>query len=332
MSEQHINNANTTPKAPARPAVLLSLFTLTIFYFFILAKAPGLSDLLFVILWATTMATIFYQVLKIKNGLRRAMKHIFDSNSLAYKFFDKKSILQLIISLLLGFLVSLSFLVTLKLLTLKHGLFPTLFVLLIPAIFLYISKDSKFTSSLGENMKDIETQEIVAHTSELLIKAVFIAFCIAFIFSTLDTLNFYNSDVGFFNFAEKAYDQSIKLGSGGHYARSIINFVVILDNFTLAATNELIKALGYEKTTITPVLFLAISFVINLLKLIPFCIAYVFIILSLKTKPVDFALSLHSKGTALIKRNSKKHTANNTQENNTTTTDTSSSVLKEENQ
>lgn len=312
MSEIEQNSVGANePSQPSATKLTISfvLLLLTAAYFWFLAIVPGQSDWLFGVLWLTTALTIFYQAFKIKTGLRSAMKDVFDSNSLVYRFLAKKSIIQFAISVFLGCVVSLSFLVTLKLLTLKHELPPTLIVLLLPVIYLSFSRGSGAALSLGKNMKDAQAQEVVAYTSEIFIKAVMIALYIALVFSALDTIDFYQSKVGFFNFAEEAAKQAIPLNSGGHYARTIINFVLILDNFTLAATNELLKALGLEKTTFTPLWFLLISFIFNLLKFIPFCIAYIFVVLSLQSKLLDYAVILYLKMRALWQHHSKNKTA-----------------------
>lgn len=269
------------------------LVVLATVYFTVLAYILGRSDIWFLVFWIFTFLTIIYQATKIRHGLRNMLKDPFSTTSPVHKFFSRKSFIQSVVSVIVTIGVSLSFLITLKLLALKYGFVATIFILSMPVVIIFMAKEARLTFSLESHLRDEDSKKFMGFAIDLFTKATMMAAFVALVFSCIDAIEFYKiKDINFFNFADEAAKKAISLGDGGHKVRTLVNFMVIIDTFTFAAVNQLMDALSIDKDSIGSTLFLFIIFFVNLVKLMPFCIAYVFVVFSLGGKPLKVTVLL----------------------------------------
>lgn len=150
MNSRLNERGEDAPPSLTKLAGTFILFILTASYFTFLAIVPGRSDWLFLLFWLITFLTIYFQVYKIRSGVRSMAKDVFFESSFLHRFFAKKSLLQAIVSLFLGVIISLSFLITLKLMVLKNGFYSTLIIIILPVIFVYATK-SGLSFSIEKN-------------------------------------------------------------------------------------------------------------------------------------------------------------------------------------
>lgn len=276
------------------------LFVLTVSTFVALAMIPGRSDTLFFMSWMLICIIICVRIYNLRSGLRSIKKQVFQKGSVLHDFFSRRSLFQLVISVFLAFLVSLAFLVTLKLLVLKHGIYQVLIPMLLPVLFLQKTRNKLYSFSVEDNMSEEGAKTTVAELVDIFSKAGTIALFISILFSVLDVYTFYQSTYVLTNFISHAANHAIPLNEGGHIARALVNISIIVDAFNMAIINELLSVFEYDKTSISPLLFFLFAFSFNTLKLIPFCVSYIFIVSILQNKVLDWSEIAYLKVRAKI--------------------------------
>lgn len=298
-----INKREMPSKSEQATALVknIILFILTASTFVALAMIPGQSDILFAASWLLICIIMCIRIYNLRSGLRSIKKQIFQEGSFFHNFFSRKNLFQLIVSVLLAVFVSMVFLVTLKMLVLKHGMFQVLIPMLLPVLFLQKTRDNLYSFSAEDSMSEEEAKKTVAELVDIITRAGMIALFISLLFSILDVFAFYQSTYGFSNFVSHAANHAIPLNDGGHYARALVNISVVADAFNMALINELFNVFGFDKTSISPLLFFLLVFPFNMLKLLPFCVAYIFIVTMLQSKVLDWSETAYLKVRAKIR-------------------------------
>lgn len=299
-----IKNTATSPQTTSIFLESTVLSALSAVILIIVSAVIGTSDLLFLVVWLAVTANILVTVYKIKIGLRKTIATLFSHNSFIFDFLNKKSALQWFLSFLIAIGSALSFLLLLKLLFLKHTFIEVVFVLVLPVYLyqLFYSKNFKYDSA--SHLRSDAGQETVSLILNIFTKALLMTFFMSLAFSFLDTYSFYINQKDFINFGEIAQQHAIPLNeNGGFYSRATINFIVIVDSFTAAALNELLSFYEVDKDTLSPLFFGLASLLMNMIKLLPFNIAYLFIVLTLQYHLMAPAYQLITK--LIIKIKSK---------------------------
>lgn len=251
------------------------------------SRTVGSSDLLTFLLLIIVWLLIFSYVNDIRQNLRHMLMVVGNEDSLVRGFFSKRSILIGTTSFVGALFVSISFLVTLKILTIKHGLIVTLLALILPTFFTYtIGRDT--AKIISEQISSKEGRVAVDKLIKVAIRASILTVITAVIFSMLDTVSFYLNKINFFDFSTVAEQQAIPWSESGKYTRLPINFMIIVSSFESASINEFVVAIGVSKDSLSPLYYWLISLFFNILKLLPFSIAYYFIVLSIRDSTEKF--------------------------------------------
>lgn len=246
----------------------------------------GKHDYLSIALWVFNFYIIFSKFYSIRSNLRSMTKANFNEDTIIYRFFNKKSVLQLFITIFFSAIMSLGFLITLKTLMLKHGVTVTLVALLIPSLILQLS-NSKLTFSIEDQFKDNQGKQAIADLLEIWIKGFTLTVTIAIIFSILDTFTFYMNHLDLINFSILAEEKAIDWSESGKISRLPINLIIIQDSFSSALINQVLMSADIQKTALSPFWFWIITFIFSLFKLLPFSIAYLATILTIQNKAID---------------------------------------------
>lgn len=270
----------------------------------------GNSDTLSLFLILTSTVIMFNATLKLQIGNKKALRANAKENSYLYNFLgNEKSIFLILISFIVSLIFSVLLILILKGIIINHGIWT--FFILIGAIsftiFTFLNKENSESSSINNNLQS----DIAKHANELMyviIVALSLNFVLSLLLSAHDTMSLLNSDLTFENFDQYAVKEAIDKNNSNFYTRIMINLYIALDYFKLAVTTKIIDILipGMQDRENWFYLFYLVVFILNMMKLFAFSLAFVLMQKGMETGLGKILVILNEKIAEHKNKKSKK--------------------------
>lgn len=282
---------------------MISLRTLTIstMLVFMLFQSIvfGVSDILSLILIMVSTAIIFNSTLKLQVGNKKALRANAKKNSFLYNLLsNEKSLITKVVSLVVSLVFSVLLILILKGIIINHGVW-ALFIIIGGVsftIFSILNKEKIENDSVNNNLQ----HDVAEHANEFMyvvLVALSLNIVLSLLLSAHDTMSLLNSDINFSNFDQYSVNDSIEKNGSNYYTRIMINLYIVLDYFKLAVTTKIIDIMipGMQDRVSWFYLFYVVVFILNMMKLFAFSLAFVLMQKSMETGMRKMQIFLNKK-------------------------------------
>lgn len=258
----------------------------------------GNNDYLFLALAVFVAYLTQSVIIEFQMGSRFLIADHFNKDSEISQALRKPGILAIILSSLAAFFLAVSFLSFAKGLIIKHGFIALTLILFLISVFLYNVFSDSHESNANED-KSVENtikKHLARDTSyfanfafKILIISIAINLIFALLFSAFDTANFISSNVLLANFDEHAVKQGIAFSEHNSFSRALINAYLLMDSFKLALVNQLLDVFYKTEDKMGSFyLFYFLIFLLNIIKLIPFSVGFIFLLKGVRIRSAKY--------------------------------------------
>lgn len=226
-------------------------------------------------------------IIEFQMGSRYLIADHFNKDSEFSHVLRKPGLIAYTLSSIAAFILAITFLSFAKGLIIKQGFFPVLIILFVLSFLLYgFLVDNGKSLKTHESLEKSINEHVVKDTAyfanfsfKIVIISIAINLIFALAFSAFDTANFIFSNVTLADFDEHTVKQSLAYSNYNTYSRALINGYLLMDNFKLALVNQLLDVFYTTENRMNSFyLFYFLTLLLNIVKMIPFSIGFVFII------------------------------------------------------
>ncbi|WP_018873872.1 hypothetical protein [Thioalkalivibrio sp. ALJ16] len=275
-------------------ALKSSIYATTFFVLSVLSF--GVNDWFSLLMLVASIVFLYPTILVGQMTLRNVAKTAIQKDSALYAFLNQpKTVAQQLFSIAMAIVLGISFLTVSKGIEMNHGLLPVVVIIFFLAWWIsgrlvahpdlalleqqHLQKKALYASVREGGIDGSESGSPDVSFLSLFAAILVLNLLFALLLSAKDLFTFFVADVTFANFRSYALERGIEAGAFNSISRVFINVYVIFDSFKIAAANEILLALGIDKSGSHSAyyLFYLLVLAFNILKLLAFSVPLVFL-------------------------------------------------------
>jgi len=275
-------------------ALKSALYATTFFLLSVLSF--GVNDWLSLLMLFASIMFLYPIILVGQMTLRNVAKAAVQEDSGLYAFLNKpKTVPQQLASFVVAVVLGVAFLTVSKGIVINHGLLPVVIIVFFLAWWIsgrlvvhpdlavlenrHLNRKALVATVSGEESRDRGRPSPDVSFLSLFAAILVLNLLLAMLLSAKDLFTFFVADVTISNFRSYAAGYGVEAGAFNSVSRVFINVYVLFESFKLAAANEILIALGIEKSGSHSAYYLFYMLVLafNVLKLLAFSVPLVFL-------------------------------------------------------
>lgn len=287
------------------------LYTVVVVLLFAYAniKLFGWHDTIAISFMLFTSYYLYYTIRELRMGIRNTLGVYFKEGSLLHGYFSKDyTIPQRLISIVIAVIFSAAFAIILKGLTLSHGMWGILAILVIAITAIQVISSRGSAYSIANDNANPKIDKRAIDFIAVITMAIWLNFILALTLTSRETLEFLTIEVRLDNFISSIEHKAIPWTENNTFSRVMVNFYLIVQSFKFALANEIMIAYEYDladkKIYFYPFFFLI--FILNFLKLFGLSFALVALHMSVRNRIVPALLSVTKMLDAVLDKPKKK--------------------------
>ncbi|AKJ94946.1 hypothetical protein TVD_06045 [Thioalkalivibrio versutus] len=276
------------------PALKSALYATAFFLLSVLSF--GVNDWFSLLMLLASIMFLYPTILVGQMTLRNVAKTAVQEDSALYAFLNKpKTVPQQLFSFVVAVVLGVSFLTVSKGIVINHGLLPVVFIVFFLAWWIsgrlvahpnlavlegrHLNRKALVATVSDEESSDRDGPSADVSFLSLFAAILVLNLLLAMLLSAKDLFTFFTTDVTISNFRSYAAGYGVEAGAFNSVSRVFINVYVLFESFKLAAANEIVSALGFDKSGSHSAyyLFYMLVLVFNVLKLLAFSVPLVFL-------------------------------------------------------